>query len=440
MSEVAASLFPLMIFSFGLVMKNLWIWIVLSIGIGTATAWAINYQRFGHRVARMGPFASDSDFTVDQIPSLLEEVDTREVSKVELVGSELHDFGMMAPGAKGEHSYVVKNVGDADLTLRLGASTCKCTFGELSSDKLAPGAETEITLSWEVKTGKNTFNQSAQVITNDPERPVLNFRISGKVALEAEVVPETWTFGEVASGDPIELAGTIYNFSDADFKVKELEFSNKAMTDLAEFDVEEFKPTKEDDGERSIARQGFRISINMKPGLRQGSISQNFIFRFQKIDDDGNIIKFENDDNEDDSFAIAVATQGRVVGPLGMITNNKLESLESGGYLYNFGKIAPDGDLTASTFVVLKGSERDNTNLSIGATSPDGVVKATLGEPKGGRGSMLLIPLEIELVPGEESIERLGKNKDDYGMIWIESDNPKVSKLRLALKFAIEGR
>ena len=62
-----------------------------------------------------------------------------------------------------------------------------------------------------------------------------------------------------------------------------------------------------------------------------------------------------------------------------------------------------------------------------------------MGEPKG-RGSMTLYPLEIELIPGDETVERLGKNKDDYGTVWIESDNPKVTKMRVALKFAIEGR
>jgi hypothetical protein len=53
---------------------------------------------------------------------------------------------------------------------------------------------------------------------------------------------------------------------------------------------------------------------------------------------------------------------------------------------------------------------------------------------------MVLYPLEIELVRSEEPVERLGNSKDDYGSIWIESDNPKVTKMRIALKFAIEGR
>ena len=53
---------------------------------------------------------------------------------------------------------------------------------------------------------------------------------------------------------------------------------------------------------------------------------------------------------------------------------------------------------------------------------------------------MKLYPLELELIPGEELIERLGNDNEDYGSVWIESDNPKVTKMRVALKFAIEPR
>ena len=122
-----------------------------------------------------------------------------------------------------------------------------------------------------------------------------------------------------------------------------------------------------------------------------------------------------------------------------MITSSKLTGQTGGGYVYDFGRITKDDPLKVKTFVVLKGSDRDNTNLSVGEIYPDGVVKATLGEPKG-RGSMKLYPLELELIPGKELIERLGNDNEDYGSVWIESDNPKVTKMRVALKFAIEPR
>jgi hypothetical protein len=121
-----------------------------------------------------------------------------------------------------------------------------------------------------------------------------------------------------------------------------------------------------------------------------------------------------------------------------MITSSKLTG-RAGGYSYDFGRIGKDDPLKAKTFVVLKGKERDNTNLRVGEVSPSEVIKATLGKPIG-RKSTKLYPLELELIPGKEPIERLGKSKDDYGRVWIESDNPKVTKMLVAITFAIEGR
>jgi hypothetical protein len=53
---------------------------------------------------------------------------------------------------------------------------------------------------------------------------------------------------------------------------------------------------------------------------------------------------------------------------------------------------------------------------------------------------MTLYPLEIEFMPGEETVARLGIHSKDYGQVIIESDNPKVTKMRIALKFSVEGR
>ena len=75
------------------------------------------------------------------------------LARVELLGEPTHDFGMMSPETEGEHVFVIKNVGEEDLTLRLGATTCKCTLGELDADRLKPGEQTEIKLSWKVKWG-----------------------------------------------------------------------------------------------------------------------------------------------------------------------------------------------------------------------------------------------------------------------------------------------
>jgi hypothetical protein len=207
------------------------------------------------------------------------------------------------------------------------------------------------------------------------------------------------------------------------------------MTELSEFSVEPFQPTPEADGVHSAARQGFRVQAKIGPGLRQGAVTRQLIFAFNKLDNQGNRIP-AGDGNE--RFEVSVPVSGSIVGPLGMILNDQIEE-RSGTYLYDLGRIDENDPLIANAFVVLKGKEHNNVRLTIGEVSPSEVIRAKLGEPKGS-GATRLFPLEIELIPGTESIERKGMNKDDYGWIWIESDTPKVSRMRVSLKFSLDGR
>lgn len=418
-------------------MKKFSICMLISLLLGFGTAWAINYQRFGHRDAWFGPFGTTGGLSPDGLVNYMAKQLPEGRPEVELIGDSNFDFGMMAPNTEGEHVFVIKNVGNDDLRLRVGASTCKCTFGDLEREVLAPGEQTEIKLNWFVRSGSDDFSQSAEVLTNDPKRVAIRFGITGKIIRDIDIVPETWTFGEVATGEPMEVKGTVYSFLDTDIVPTEMQFSSEEMTALSEFEVEPFKPTQENDGIRSAARQGFRVTAKIKPGMRQGAVSQNFLFGFDRIDENGETLPPV--EPEKGKQYIVAPTKGAIVGPLSMILSSRLEGQEGGGYLYDFGRIEKDGSLVAKAFVVLKGSERDNTVLRIGATDPEGVVKATLGEPKG-QGSMKLFPLEIELVPGAEAVERLGKSSGDYGSVWIDSDNPKVTRMRIGLKFAIDAQ
>jgi hypothetical protein len=48
--------------------------------------------------------------------------------------------------------------------------------------------------------------------------------------------------------------------------------------------------------------------------------------------------------------------------------------------------------------------------------------------------------LTITLKPGTQPIDLLGKNKEDFGLLWIESDNPKVGRMKVAVKVLVEPR
>jgi hypothetical protein len=79
-------------------MKKFWLCMVLAVAMGTAVAWAINYKRFGHRVAQFGPFTINGEVTPENVVAHITKDLPKELARVELVGDSTHDFGMMAPG------------------------------------------------------------------------------------------------------------------------------------------------------------------------------------------------------------------------------------------------------------------------------------------------------------------------------------------------------
>lgn len=407
----------------------------VAAAIGTTVAWSVNYNRYGHRDARMGPLTLDGSVNADNVMEIVTKDDTLVPPKAELVGEPTHDFGVMAPNDKGEHTFVIRNAGEGDLSLELGASTCKCTLGELGKELLKPGEETEITLSWTVSTDKKFFSQGAEIRTNDPNKIVLKLEIVGTIVRKVAIVPDAWTFGEVAAGESFEVRGKLYTYFDDKVVPTEQSFSSEELTKLTDFEVLEFQPGEED-GIHSTARQGFEMIAKVKPGMRQGAIAVNYRFGFQIKDENGQIVQ-EEGDTDPNNYAIADVA-GRIVGALSMITGTKLKAAK-GSFIYNFGRLNEDDSLKAKTLIVLKGEERETTKLSIGEVSPAEAMRVNLGEPLV-RKSMVLYPLEIEIVPGKKPLEYLGMKGTDFGSIWIESDNPKVAKMRLAVKFAVDPR
>ena len=417
----------------------------LAAAVGGVVGWSINYSRFGHRTAHMGEMVYQGEVKGGNYAEHLASFTQAENPKVELLGGDTYDFGSMAPNEKGEHRFVIKNVGDGDLTLRLGATTCKCTLGTLKSERLEPGEETDVLLEWNVKTNEKTFSQSAQILTNDPDQYAIDLKVSGRVVYQIEMVPDTLTFGEIASSEGAQLTAKIFNYMTPPIENPEVRFSSDELNELSEVTIEPFEPSAAD-GPNAKAVQGFNVSIDIKPGLRQGPVSQNLIFTFTQ-ESDGELVA-ENADieikenassPESEKMQFTALITGKVVGSIGMIPNPRLEETESGNFIYDFGQIGADGPFEAKVFVVLKGENRDEEKLSVEAVVPEDVIKATLGEPLR-RGTMTLYPLEFELIPGPEPIKRLGRNKDDYGKVRVVSEREGGDKLTIGLQFSLEAK
>lgn len=413
-------------------MNKFWLVTIASIVLGSTVGWAINYVEYGRQDAYFGEITLDGTVNADNVMDRLAEGENKSDAKIIVVGEPTHDFGVSSPGANGNHEFIIRNTGGEALTLTLGASTCKCTLGELGNEAVQPGEETTVKMEWTVEGKESYFEQSAELRTNDPNRPAIRLVVKGLVIRDIEFDPKQVTFGDVTSSEEFEFGTTLYNYFDHPIEVIGVSFGSKGMDENSETRFEEFDPSEEG-GVHHSARQAFRITTTTQPGLRQGPMVTNMRVQFRKLEQDGT-------SSDDDSYSSTLEVAGRVIGSMTMLENSRLRSTSGGGgYIWSLGRLDSEASLDFKAFVALKGSQREGTNLTIGEVYPDEVVSAELGDPLS-KGSMTLYPLKLKLQASDELTDLLGKNKDDFGWVWVESDNPKVPRMRVAVKVLLEPR
>ncbi len=422
--------------------------------IGVAVSLTINDRRYGRYEPVFGPISYRGDVDASNAMASLEKDWSENFPKIELPKGRKFDFGVMQPDEKGEHVFVVKNVGDDALILKVGSSTCKCTVGELGDEMLEPGEQTDVKMSWTVLTNENTFAQSAELRTNDPSQEAVRFEIEGTVVRDVRTFPEEVTFGDVAAGEDVSFDVNVFSYMSEPMVPGEVKFSVEALNELTDFDVTPFDPSEQDD-DNETATQGFHVHATIHPGLKQGPVTANVLLTLRPQSDEGKpaaeskTTANDNAEPGDDSGSpddessrqrvVNIPVNGRIVGALSMLPNSRLKGVSGGGYIFDFGILGNDDSLTAKAFVRLKGAAQSSTKLSVGEVSPADNVRATLGKPIK-RGDMTLYPLELQLKPGSSAIDRLGMNKGDHGFVMFESDNPHVPSLKLILKFALPAR
>lgn len=130
-----------------------------------------------------------------------------------------HDFGRVNPHATMSHGFQIENKGEVPLTVELGQTSCKCTVGKLAGGGLLlPGESTEVTLTWNTGLQAEKYRQTAQLITNDPQRKLIQLAVSGTVRAEL-VGPESFSFGSGDLGEKIDSRGVFYSQLWEDFEI-----------------------------------------------------------------------------------------------------------------------------------------------------------------------------------------------------------------------------
>ncbi len=151
-----------------------------------------------------------------------------------MVDEPHYNFGEQHTEQTIDHTFVIRNEGNATLEIRNIRSTCGCTVGEVSSRSIPPGGTSEITGRYNLQGRRGTQRSVLTVETNDRDQPRTRLIMSGIAIQELHVQPNRVFFGQVHSGQKETRQIQLIGLPDKPFEIQGIENNSEHITVTAQ--------------------------------------------------------------------------------------------------------------------------------------------------------------------------------------------------------------
>lgn len=378
--------------------------IALALGIAAGMMWT--RQEFSREVLPVELVGLSASSETKVVPKV--------GPKVTIVNGERHDFGSMDRNAHGKHSYIVRNDGDAPLTLSTGQPSCGVCIKVFTVAKpvLAPDERTEVHIEWDVKTSDVNFEQSGPLNTNDPNRPSVHLSIHGQVIDNVRLDRTDVHFHDLSPSESASASVNLLAFREADFKVESHEFSNPRISKY--LDVNFTPLTEAELAKEPRAKAGIKVTIDVKPGLPQGDFQDTL-----------NITTNQSSDPQTLKVIGNIASDIVLMGP--SVVREKL--------LVTLGTFSQKEGKKHTIFLLVKGQHRDDVKVAIDSIEPQREFSAKLGEPIHDTAKTTRYPIVIEIPPGASPVTR---GDGSYAHIRLTTTHPEVKELDVRVRYVVK--
>jgi hypothetical protein len=340
--------------------------------------------------------------------------------KLEVENGEQYDFGSMERFATMQHTFKIKNIGQAPLEIHSRRTTCKCTITHTTDTSCVPGKSLEVTLEWTGKAaeGAPEFRQVAELGTNDPDVPVLRLHIYGYVTETVRALPDELALGRGASNDGVSAEFRLFGFRSDSIEVNEFSWEEEDTARYFDFSFEPL-PDQEVSQEKG-ATCGLLAKVAVKPGMPLGPINQRLRISL----------------DVEKAAKVNIPIQGEVTSDILIASSRDFNSPKS---LLRFGMIRQGEGAEAKLDVYVRGEHRQNVEFSIGEMKPAGYFDVTIGDPISlNNGKTIKRSVTIGVKKGVEPINCLGAELAPHGVIVLESTHPFTKQVPIHVKFAVE--
>ncbi len=187
-------------------------------------------------------------------------------------------FGRMAIKAENSHAFVIRNEGDADLLMKTGKATCKCTTFSVEKDVLKPGEETNLVINWHGGASPDrAFSHGGPLYTNDPKNNEVMFTVKGAIEMPVEMLPQLWSMGNVSLDKVGTLTAAVASKLHDQFEVESVECASKYVS------VTDHPMTVEEKAKDHYV-SGFRLEVVLAADAPPGKLDEEVKINIKGID------------------------------------------------------------------------------------------------------------------------------------------------------------
>ncbi len=333
-----------------------------------------------------------------------------------VVDAEEYDFGNVdVEQSGGNHEFTFTNEGDAPLSLTEAGTSCRCTMSKLENDQIPPGGSTKVMITWKPISVPGPYQQTTRIRTNDPAKPVIMLKVFGHVTAAFRFSPPELVFTRLSAGESSTGKSKLYCYLDEAPKILGHTWGDESTTPF--FDVEMTPMSEEEVKNEPLAKSGTDVTVTVKPGLPQGPISQKLIL--------------QTDASAAPTLSIegVIGSEIAVVGP-GWNADKNILSL---------GEVPRSKGIKWRLLLLVRGPMRNEIEFKPTDVTPE-MLHVSLGKrTEINNGVVVQMPLLIEIPPNSPPANHLGSEQGRMGEIILETTHPHVPKLRIYVRFAIEG-
>jgi len=335
-----------------------------------------------------------------------------------------HAFGTVGTGGTGSHEFLVRNTGDAPLTLRRGETSCTCTVSDFDASEggtpdgtkvVEPGAETKIRVQWKGKPPGGPFRQQATILTDDPRRQELVFVVEGTVVPTWRAVPDLIALPRLSASSGEQATADVFTYGPQPPTVTEIVLDDPGFSQFVSLATAPL-PAEAIAGETG-ATGGFRVMVELKPGLPLGPLKRTIRVSFSMPE----------------PSVAEIPIDGTVAGDLVMAG----PGWDSSRQALLLGTVSGKTGLRTRVFLTAKGPHRESVRPTVREVVPESL-EVTVGEgsPIGTSGAVR-IPIDIVIPPGSRAVNHLCSQQGPAGRIVLQTGHPDTPEFTIPVCVAV---